>query len=386
MQNESRLTRIFIFLLSFVIVALVLWNTYVFYNQLKENERDKMEIFASAVKNMQTNKDELEGNLDQSSLYLKIVQSNSTTPGILYTHEDDSYVLSNIKNEADLSPEDILNLVEQFKSEYDPINITYEGQTLTTLYFGNSPIINKLKYYPAAILLMIFLFVLVMYFFYRTSKSAEQNKLWAGMAKETAHQIGTPLSSLVGWTEILKSEKVNPEYIIEIEKDISRLQTITERFSKVGSKPKLNNLDIVDETKTAINYLRSRTSKMITFKITLPNEAIFVNLNEQLYSWTIENLVKNGIDAMKGTGEISISIKKSSKYVHVFITDTGKGIAKRDFYKIFKPGYTTKKRGWGLGLSLAKRIIEEYHQGKIRVYKSSIDKGTTMEIGLRLEK
>lgn len=203
------------------------------------------------------------------------------------------------------------------------------------------------------------------------------------MAKETAHQIGTPLSSLIGWTEILKTEEVNPEYITEIEKDISRLQTITERFSKIGSLPTLEKSDIVQETIDSYDYLKARSSKLIAFELKAPDEAIYVQLNRQLYSWTIENLVKNAIDAMKGKGQLTIEIVQLEQQVKIQISDTGKGLSKKQFKTIFEPGYTTKKRGWGLGLSLAKRIIEEFHNGKIKVLQSEPNKGTTMQIELK---
>jgi len=199
------------------------------------------------------------------------------------------------------------------------------------------------------------------------------------MAKETAHQIGTPLSSLIGWTEILKNEQVNPDYIFEIEKDISRLQTITDRFSKIGSVPTLEKVNIVAETSDAFNYLKTRSSKLINFELETPEKAIFVNMNPQLYGWTIENLVKNAIDAMKGKGDLSIKIFSKDKYVHINIADSGKGISKHLYSKVFEPGYTSKKRGWGLGLSLAKRIIQDYHKGRIRVLHSEIGKGTIMQ-------
>ena len=204
------------------------------------------------------------------------------------------------------------------------------------------------------------------------------------MAKETAHQIGTPLSSLVGWTEILRSENVKPEFLTEIEKDITRLQTITDRFSKIGSVPTLEEADIVKETIESYDYLKSRSSKLIDFEIKTPEASIVVPLNRQLYSWTIENLVKNAIDAMKGKGQLKIEIKRDSKAVYINISDSGKGISKQNFNTIFQPGYTSKKRGWGLGLSLAKRIIEDYHKGKIKVLQSEIGKGTTMQISLKL--
>jgi len=232
------------------------------------------------------------------------------------------------------------------------------------------------------LLVILLLFYSALVFFYNTSKSAEQNKLWAGMAKETAHQIGTPLSSLVGWTELLKSEDIPKNYITEIENDINRLKKITDRFSKIGSTPTLSPMDIVTLTRETCNYLKSRSSNLISFDIDLPDSVILVALNAELFSWTLENLVKNGIDAMRGQGTISISMSSQNKRVLLHITDSGKGIPKKYFNKIFRPGFTTKKRGWGLGLSLARRIVEDYHRGKIRVLKSIKDQGSTLEINL----
>ena len=202
------------------------------------------------------------------------------------------------------------------------------------------------------------------------------------MAKETAHQIGTPLSSLVGWTELLKTENVNGQYIAEMEKDVDRLKTITERFSKIGSIPELEPSNIVEETKNSFSYLKSRSSKLIDFNIKIPDNEIEINLNKQLYSWTIENLVKNAIDAMKGKGQLSLELFEIERQVFIKISDTGKGIPKGQWQKIFQPGFTTKKRGWGLGLSLTKRIIEDYHNGKIKVLKSELGKGTTFQLTL----
>lgn len=380
MPNRIALTRWFFVLTSVVIISLILWNTYQFFTQLKDNERNKMTIWAAAFEEFQqvsiSNKDW------NSKLILSVLQSNTTTPMILHTHKEDKYDVNNLDSLLlrDASKRD--QLIEQFKSEYKPIEVMYKDTVLQTIYYGNSPIINKIKYYPAALIVIILLFFLAIYFFYQTSKSAEQNKLWAGMAKETAHQIGTPLSSLTGWTEILKEEKVNPEYITEIDKDISRLKTITERFSKIGSIPKLENVDLVFETQQSFDYLKSRTSKLIEFEIKTPREPIYVNLNPQLYGWTIENLFKNSIDAMRGQGKITLEIIQEPKRALIRISDTGKGISKMDFKKIFTPGYTTKKRGWGLGLSLAKRIIQDYHKGKIYVLKSVKNEGTTFEISL----
>lgn len=215
---------------------------------------------------------------------------------------------------------------------------------------------------------------------FTSSKIAEQNRLWTGMAKETAHQIGTPLSSLLGWISILKMENVDKKYIDEIEKDVHRLNTIANRFSKIGSLPKLKKLDIISVTKNAYEYLEYRSSKQISFNFISNEKKLFCNINEELYEWVIENLIKNAIDAMLGKGELTLSVSSNNNKILINISDTGKGIAKSQFKKIFNPGFTTKKRGWGLGLSLSKRIIEDYHTGKIIVKNSEINKGTTFQV------
>lgn len=388
MLSNKSLSRWGFILSSLFIISLILWNTYTFFNQLKENERTKMEIWAVAHEELAQDlltQNQTNENYAISETALTILESNSTTPMILHTLKEDIYSSRNIDEEI-LENEKARNKkIKQFISEYDPLEVKYKDQVLAVIYFGNSPIINKIKFYPAALILIIFLFILAIYLFYKTSKSAEQNRLWAGMAKETAHQIGTPLSSLIGWTEILKTENVNQDYVLEMEKDIQRLETITDRFSKIGSVPKLERCDLVSETKSTFHYLKNRTSKLIEFQLNIPESPIFVDLNPQLFSWTIENIVKNGIDAMRGKGKITISIEKNAKNAMVHISDTGKGLTKSESRKIFTPGYTTKKRGWGLGLSLAKRIIEEYHKGKISVLKSAPNQGTTMEISLKID-
>ena len=384
MQNMTTILRWIFIGFSILIISLILWNTYSFFSQLKENERNKMQIWAAAQEEFQ--KVGL-GDGEINKIVLDILQSNTTTPMVLYTHKENSYTVRNIKEKViDTAKlrEVRKALTVQFASEYKPIEVRYNNELLQTIYYGNSPIINKLKYYPAVLILIIVLLFLALYFFYQTSKSAEQNKLWAGMAKETAHQIGTPLSSLIGWTEILKSEQIDPQYVSEIEKDIIRLQTITERFSKIGSVPALEKHNLVEVTQHSFDYLKARSSNLIQFELEVLDEPIFVDLNPQLYSWTIENLVKNSIDAMKGKGKITITIESNSKSALVRVSDTGKGIQKKNFSKIFRPGFTTKKRGWGLGLSLVRRIIEEYHKGKIRVLRSSPQEGTVMEILFRI--
>lgn len=378
--TENRnLIRWVVVIASFAIISLILWNTYTFFQHFKAEERKKMENFSLAQKELVK---AIDLNADISDFPLSIVQSNTTTPMVIVDYEG-NIEYNNIDEKKAKDSLYLISLVETFKKENQPIEVIYNKEVLSTLYYGNSPLLNKLKYYPLALLLIIFLFSAVAYFFYRSSRIAAQNKLWSGMAKETAHQIGTPLSSLVGWTEILKTENVDPSYIVEIEKDITRLQTITDRFSKIGSIPKLEQTDIVQATSEAYDYLKSRSSKLINFELITPKDEILVDLNSQLYSWTIENLVKNGIDAMKGKGNLKIEITQLEKNIKINITDTGKGIPKHLHKTIFEPGYTSKKRGWGLGLSLAKRIIEDYHDGKIKVLQSEVGKGTTIQIALK---
>jgi len=371
------LVRWIIVIASFAIISLILWNTYVFFQKFKAEETIKMRNWSLAQEEMSEGTDL---NLNMN-LPLQILTSNTSTPMIIVG--EDGMNSNNIDEEKAKNPEYLRSLILKFERQNTPIEIRYKDEVLSTLYYGDSPLLVKLKYYPLALLLIIFLFGAVVYFFYRSSRIATQNKLWSGMAKETAHQIGTPLSSLIGWTEILKTENVNSEYISEIEKDISRLQTITERFSKIGSLPTLEKLDIVEETKESYEYLKTRSSKLINFNIELPETPIHVNLNKQLYSWTIENLVKNAIDAMKGKGDLTVTVSQLESQVKISVSDTGKGISKNEFTTIFEPGYTSKKRGWGLGLSLAKRIIEDFHNGRIKVLNSEINKGTTMQIALK---
>ncbi|MCX7551026.1 sensor histidine kinase [Xanthomarina sp. F2636L] len=383
-SKHRNLTRWIIVVASFGIISLILWNTYVFFQKFKIEEQSKLDIWAAAYQEINSNA--LDENVNP--LVDKVFTSEITNP--MFVYNNGSVLISNNIDEKKLKKKpSIERLISQYSQENKPIIISYEDnitkETIIygTLYYGNSEVLNKLKYYPLALLLIIFLFGAVVYFFYRSSKIATQNKLWSGMAKETAHQIGTPLSSLIGWTEILKSENINPEYIVEIEKDINRLQTITERFSKIGSLPTLEKADIVKETIESYDYLKARSSRLIDFELIAPSEEIYVNLNKQLFSWTIENLVKNAIDAMKGKGKLIIEITQLENTVKINVSDTGKGLSKKQFNAIFEPGFTTKKRGWGLGLSLAKRIIEEFHDGRIKVIHSEIGKGTTMQISMK---
>ncbi|MCL5246725.1 HAMP domain-containing histidine kinase [Cellulophaga sp. 20_2_10] len=374
---KNKTINISLMVSAFFIVSLILWNTNSFFEQFKKEERHKMEIWATAQSEFLNSSQ----TQDLGDLHLKIFQNNTSTPMIL-VNKNGSFNAKNIENSKTKDTSFIQEKIEEFKTENTPVLMTHKGELIATLYYGNSEVLNNLKYYPLALLLIICLFGAVIFFFFKTNKASEQSKLWAGMAKETAHQIGTPLTSLLGWNELLKDENINPEISVEIEKDIDRLQTITDRFSNIGSLPKLEEKDIVAETKSAFDYLKRRSSKLIQFSFDSKIDSLSVMLNKPLYNWTIENLVKNGIDAMRGKGHIAIEIVQAGNSVNILVSDTGHGIPKRNYATIFNPGHTSKRRGWGLGLSLVKRIVEEYHNGKVKVLSSSKD-GTVMQISLK---
>jgi len=368
----------FTILVSFLIVSLILWNTYTFFQKFKKAERAKMEIHGEAIKELRTvSIEELDQNI--SELPLKIISRTKDIPFILVDADGNIKGSNNLDTIKEKDPEYLKKQLAIMKSQNQPILVEYLGKT-DYIYYRDSDLLDKLTYYPLAFLLILVLFLAVIYLFYSSNKAAETNKLWTGMAKETAHQIGTPLSSLLGWITILKIQKVDETYINEIEKDVQRLNAIANRFSKIGSVPELKKENIVIITKQAFDYLESRSSKQISFSFSSSDEDIQTKLNAELFGWVIENLIKNAIDAMLKKGELTLSIESFGKKVKINISDTGKGMPKKMFKQIFKPGFTTKKRGWGLGLSLSKRIVEDYHNGKILVKKSEIDKGTTFQI------
>lgn len=372
-------TRWIIIIASFVIVSLILWNTYNFFQVFKTEERQKMEILAESLKTINKS-DPLKDDIELPGY---IVTTNNTIPFILTDHEGTIINNSNIDEATSTNPQQLKYLLNRFKKENEAIIMEVAG-TSQYLYYGNSALLNKLKYYPLALVLIIVLFGGVVYNFYRSTKIGTQNKLWAGMAKETAHQIGTPLSSLIGWVEIMKADNVDETTVSEIEKDIERLQTITDRFSKIGSEPVLERINIVKETEDALFYLKARFSKQVKFSFSGPEYPVLMSLNPGLHSWTIENLVKNAIDAMKGKGSLEVSVVDDNKSILIRVSDTGKGIPKKDFSKVFEPGFTTKKRGWGLGLSLTKRIVEEYHNGSVKVLSSEIGQGTCIQMTFKI--
>ncbi len=378
-SEKRNLTRWIIIISSFLIASLILWNTYVFFQIFKEEERNKMELWATAQQSL-SNANEF----TDIELPSYILTNNKTIPLILTDKK--GKILSNLNlGEIENDTVKVKEFLKVIKNQNEPIKVQFATDNYNLLYYGDSPMLTKLKYYPIALLLVALLFGGVVYNFYRATKMATQNKLWAGMAKETAHQIGTPLSSLIGWLELLKLENIDETTIEEIQKDINRLQTITDRFSKIGSEPVLGKRDIVEETKSSFEYLQARTSKQVSFDFIAPNKPLYVSLNPTLHSWTIENLVKNSIDAMKGKGKLSIEIVEGDSFIYITVIDSGSGIPKNKFKTVFEPGYTSKKRGWGLGLSLTKRIVQEYHKGKIRVVHSELGKGTTMQISFKKE-
>lgn len=363
-------------LTSLVIVSLVLWNTFIFFQKFKKEERIKIEILAAAQKELATNSD-LNASVD---LPLKVIESSNNIPMILVNAKGEILEIQNLDPVKSLDKNYVAKQLQIMKSQNKPIEISYKGKNKQFVYYKDSELLDKLTYYPIALILILILFLSVIYLFYNSNKIAETNKLWTGMAKETAHQIGTPLSSLLGWIAILKMEKVDNKYVEEIEKDVSRLNTIANRFSKIGSTPELKKENIVTITKTAFDYLASRSSKQISSTFWASEDVIYTNLNTELFGWVIENLLKNAIDAMSGKGSLQVKIENTQKKVKITVSDTGKGMPKKMYKQIFKPGFTTKKRGWGLGLSLSKRIVEDYHKGKIFVLKSEVGKGTTFEM------
>ena len=362
---------------AFILVILILWNTNALFDSLSIQERSKMELWAMAQK-------EYIKNPSLSNLTFEVLQRSGTNPIIQVDEFDKIIEIRNI--DWDNKKQDsiqLYNLLYEIKKENDPIIIQYkndQGELVINqkLYYGNSSILKKLQYYPLALLLIIFLFGTVLYFVLKTSRVAEQNRLWTAMAKETAHQLGTPLSSMMGWISLLKEKESLP--IKEIEKDIKRLNLISERFSKVGSIPNLESQEINSVIEQTTSYLKKRSSEHILFEIKLPQKEVILPFNSQLISWTLENLIKNGIDAMKGKGRLSVQMIEQKSKVEIYICDSGSGIKDELLPSIFNPGFTTKERGWGLGLSLAKRIVEDFHNGKIIVNKNRQSQGTCFQI------
>lgn len=365
------LTTLFVALAIIVaILSLVISHTLV--KKLAEEERNKMEVWVLATESMMT-----EGV--DADLVLKILQSNNTIP-IIFLDKNTARIEShNIKLPADNPERYLKSKIEAFERIHPPIVLSDMNQVV---YYDDSYTLKQLQIYPYIQLLVITFFILLAFITLKRSQRAEQNSLWVGLSKETAHQLGTPISSLLAWSEYLKMKNIDKNITAEIDKDVDRLQMIVERFSKIGSDPELKKVILQDVVRESFTYMQKRVSDKVSFNLYFPEQPLSAMISETLFGWVIENLIKNGVDAIKGEGEISCAISYNRKQLFLDITDNGKGISKSMFKSVFLPGYTTKERGWGLGLSLAKRIVEENHKGKVFVKQSDLGKGTTFRIQL----
>ncbi len=366
-----------------------LWYTNWLTEKMAREERKKVELWAEATKGLveaviQTTSPEMEQlNTNYLNLLNLIVSQNTTIPIIIVNPDGTFNSDANISYSEGRRQQVLTHELVKMKAYSEPIPIKISEETTQYLYFRESDILRNLRYYPFVQLVVIVIFILVAYFAFSATQRAEQNQVWVGMSKETAHQLGTPISSLMAWIELLKLQKVDENIISEFEKDTQRLEKITERFSKIGSRPELLSTNIVEVLTSTVSYLKTRSSQRVIFETSFDkNDVILVPMNAALFSWVIENLCKNAIDAMENHGNITLSLKEVHETVVLDITDTGKGVPKSQFKTIFQPGFSTKKRGWGLGLSLAKRIIENYHSGKIFIKWSETGKGTTFRIVL----
>lgn len=375
--KHKTLWKLALLLFAFAIGLLSLMYTNNLVMKLKAEERKKVELWAEATRQLINSPD-----ATQNLVFLaSIIEDNSTVPVIL-TDSRDSIISA--KNFDPARSDDVRYLksrLDWMKVKTRPIIVDLGDGTVQRIYYRDSTILRALMYYPYVQLSIIVLFILVSYLAFSSSRKAEQNQVWVGMSKETAHQLGTPTSSLAGWIEILRLKHPEIEVAGEMARDITRLERITERFSKIGSRPDLAMENVVKIVYQSVDYIRSRTSSKIIYTIhPAEDTVILITLNGALFSWVIENVCKNAVDAIGGEGEISINISRSGNNVALDIADNGKGMPKSAFRKIFRPGYTTKARGWGLGLSLSKRIIEDYHHGKIFVRESDPGRGTCIRI------
>lgn len=377
-RNRSN-WQVFLFFFAILIGVGSLIYTQFLVRSLKVEERKKVEIWAEATRLI--NSADSTQNLE---FLLSIIENNNTVPVILTDSHDNIIAARNIE-EAKIQNRGLIRTrLERMKNGNDPIIIDLGGGFTNRIYYKDSIILSQLIYYPYVQLGFIILFILASYLALSSSRKAEQNRVWVGMSKETAHQLGTPTTSMSGWIEILQNNYPDIPVIKELALDVKRLEKVTERFSRIGSKPSLTEENVKGLIHNSVNYLQSRSSSKVLFILPFtPDEEINIPVNPALFEWVIENVCKNAIDAMEGDGEITIRVEEAEKYAVIDIYDTGKGIPKSVYKKIFNPGFTTKKRGWGLGLSLAKRIIEEYHNGKIFVKSSEIGKGTCIRIMMK---
>ncbi|NOQ26955.1 MAG: ATP-binding protein [Bacteroidales bacterium] len=371
-------------LLLLVGAAIIGILTFVITNNLAKKlsieERKKVELWALGMRQLSA----LNNGGGDETFILEVIINNETVPVILT--DKDGIILSsrNLDSNKENEKEYLSKQLEKMKKDNEPIEITLLDGNRNFIYYKESILLTQLYYFPFIQFAVISLFLFVSYIAFSVSRKAEQNQVWVGMSKETAHQLGTPTSSLMASLELLKLNNVDEKVVTEFEKDVNRLEKITERFSKIGAAPKLEKQDVIDALLNTINYIKARSSEKIKFNVNFSeNDKIIVPFNSSLFEWVVENLLKNAIDSMEGSGSISINIDDRIQFLFIDIVDEGKGLLKSKYKTIFQPGYTTKRRGWGLGLSLSKRIIEMYHDGKIFVNHSELDKGTNMRIVLK---
>ncbi len=375
------------FKIAILVIALLVGIGSIYYTQtlvekLAQREQKLIDLYAKSLQYAVDPKN----NSDLTFLFQEILDSNSTIPVILTDEKGIPQSSLNIdfpKNASEVEKQEVLTKeVEVMKGNYTPIIIDYSELGFKNfIYYKNSYVLTQLMYYPYIQLSIIAALAIIAYVAFSYSRNSEQNRVWVGLAKETAHQLGTPLSSLIAWVEILKLSPENRETAIELEKDVQRLEMITARFSNIGSSPSPSSENALSAVNDIVNYLDSRTSKKVKMTVqTEVREDTTIKINKPLFDWVLENICKNGIDAMDGIGQLTLKISEVKNKIAIDISDTGKGIPRSKFKTIFKPGYTTKKRGWGLGLTLVKRIVESYHNGKIFVLESEIGKGTTFRI------
>ena len=367
--------KIFLFLASLLIGSGSLWYTGRLVDNLSREEKRKVELWAEANRLIAS---ENQGGTDLNFL-LKVVENNTTIPVIL---TDDKYNILYSRNfdSVEIKKASYLqHQLEELRNSSEPIQIKLGNDKKNYLYYKESLLLRKLSIYPYVQLTVILIFIVVSYLAFSASRKAEQNKVWVGLSRETAHQLGTPISSLMAWIELLKDKNEDNEVISELDKDIQRLHLITERFSKIGSKPVLVNLDVNLIISQVVEYMQKRIPGTVTLKF-VAGDPVNVPVNSHLFSWVIENLIKNSLDAVSNIGLIEISVSEGNSHVFIDVKDSGKGILRKNVKRVFKPGFTTKSRGWGLGLSLVRRIVEEYHRGKISVLQTEVNKGTTFRI------
>ncbi len=378
----KRMIKIILLLLALLISIVTLFLSQRLVNKIAAEETKKMEIWTDA-EHILSDPDS-EGDL---GFHLKIIQSNTTIPAILVSETGRVIQHINLLREGSqkrLTDQELLDKIDEFKTENEPIDIPIDEKTHYKVFYGKSTVLKQLEYYPYVVLAIVALFMLVSYVAFSYSTRSEQNQVWVGLAKETAHQLGTPISSLMGWIECLEMEIIPENAPIEMRKDIDRLKIITERFSKIGSEPVLEVVEFNSILKESIAYMQTRSGANVHFDLNLLSKPVFVSLNVNLFNWVVENLIKNSIDAMEGRGDLAFRVVKKNDKLIVDFSDNGKGIPRNQMKNIFKPGFTTKRRGWGLGLSLAKRIIEDYHRGQIFVKESIPQVKTTFRIILNI--